>query len=361
MYDIAIIGAGPAGATLARLIGESYRVLLVDKRPFKDPSEGFSSTKCCGGLLAPDAQRMLSKLGLGLPKSVLEEPQLFVVKAVDIQQGLERYYQRHYINMDRQRFDCWLLSLIPAGVHIRTSCRLTSYSKESNCFKLTLAEENKTYYEKTSILVGADGALSRVRSQAPQSGLVPKKYFAIQEWVEGNCDFPYFTSLFDQEITDYYCWTIPKGDHLIVGAALHPKQRPSQKFELLKSKLRRYGFQFGKPVRREGAFILRPMKTRQVSTGAQGIALIGEAAGWISPSSAEGLSYAFRSALILAEALRATPEGFEKRYYEKTRELRKNIFFKNLKSLFIFNPTLRKAAMRSGLQSMQVYMRSKKA
>lgn len=357
MYDIAIIGAGPAGATLARLIGESYKVLLVDKRNLTDRPESFSSRKCCGGLLAPDAQKMLSKLGLGLPKSVLEEPQLFVVKAIDIQQRLERYYQRHYINMDRQKFDCWLLSLIPSSVDIRTNCRLKSYLSENNCFKLTLVEDNRTYVEKTRILVGADGATSRVRFQAPSRRPVPKKYFAIQEWVEGDRNFPYFTSLFDQEITDYYSWTIPKGDYLIIGAALPPKQKTSEKFKLLKSKLRRYGFQFGKTVWREGAFILRPVETKQLSTGKKGIALLGEAAGWISPSSAEGLSYAFRSALILAEALHKTPDGFEKRYYESTRALRRNIFLKNLKSHFIFNPTLRNAVMRSGLKSMEVYTR----
>jgi len=87
MFDIAIIGAGPAGATLARLIGKEVRVLLVDKRPFCDAARSFSAGKCCGGLLAPDAQRMLSEFGLGLPRNVLEGPQLFVVKAIDIQQG----------------------------------------------------------------------------------------------------------------------------------------------------------------------------------------------------------------------------------------------------------------------------------
>jgi flavin-dependent dehydrogenase len=105
MYDVAIIGAGPAGATLARLIGNQYKVLLIEKRRLPDQSEGFSAIKCCGGLLAPDAQMMLSKLGLGLPKSVLEDPQLFVVKSIDIRQGLERYYQRHYINMNRKKFE----------------------------------------------------------------------------------------------------------------------------------------------------------------------------------------------------------------------------------------------------------------
>ncbi|MHC4193479.1 MAG: NAD(P)-binding protein, partial [Planctomycetota bacterium] len=79
MYDIAIIGAGPAGTTLARLIADGYKVLLLDKRHLTDPSNTNSSRKCCGGLLAPDAQGMLSKMGLGLPKSVLVDPQLFVV------------------------------------------------------------------------------------------------------------------------------------------------------------------------------------------------------------------------------------------------------------------------------------------
>ncbi len=31
MYDIAIVGAGLAGATLARRIGKRYKVLLVDR------------------------------------------------------------------------------------------------------------------------------------------------------------------------------------------------------------------------------------------------------------------------------------------------------------------------------------------
>jgi geranylgeranyl reductase len=356
MYDIAIIGSGPAGATFARLIGERYKVLLVDKRELTIMPEDSPSGKCCGGLLAPDAQKMLSTLGLGLPKGVLEEPQLFVVKAIDIKQGLERYYQRHYINLNRQRFDCWLLSLVPSGVDIRTNCRLTSYAPENNAFKITLVKDNKTCVEKAKIVVGADGASSQVRRQSLFRHFPPKQYFAIQEWAEGDNNFPYFTSLFDREITDYYCWTIPKGDYLIIGGAFHHKQRTSEKFRLLKKKLRLYGFEFGKTVRREGAVILRPIKTQQLSSSAKGIALLGEAGGWISPSSAEGISYALRSALVLAEALQKTPDGFEKRYDEKMKALRRNIWLKNLKSHFIFNPRLRKAVMQSGLQSMKIHI-----
>ncbi|MDD4238566.1 MAG: FAD-dependent monooxygenase [Desulfotomaculaceae bacterium] len=59
MYDIAIIGAGPAGATLARLIGHQYRVLLLDKRNLDMERREDSIIKCCGGLVAPDAHVQL--------------------------------------------------------------------------------------------------------------------------------------------------------------------------------------------------------------------------------------------------------------------------------------------------------------
>jgi len=355
MFDIAIIGAGPAGATLARLIGTSYSVLLVDKRSFSDVPGPFSAGKCCGGLLAPDAQRMLSKLGLGLPKRVLQGPQLFVVKAIDIQQRLERYYQRHYINMDRQKFDSWLLSMVPSSVDTRLNCRFKSYSSEGGFFKLKFVQGDRTYVEKARILIGADGASSKVRLQASHGSFYPTKYIAVQEWVESGDNLPYFMSIFDRKITDYYCWTIPKGGYLIIGAALQPKEKTAEKFRLLKETLKSNGFQFGKTVWREGAYILRPMKTTHLLTGKDKIAFLGEAAGWISPSSAEGISYAFRSAHALAQALHTTPDGFEKRYRNKTRNLKRNISLKIMKSHFIFNPYLRKMVMNSGLQSVKLY------
>jgi flavin-dependent dehydrogenase len=354
MYDVAIIGAGPAGATLARLIAGPYKILLIDKRQLTDCPESSFSIKCCGGLLAPDAQGMLSKMGLGLPKSVLVDPQLFVVRAIDVQQHVERYYQRYYINMDRQKFDCWLLSLVPSSVDVRLGCRFKSYESDNGCFKINYVRNNNTYIEHARIVIGADGASSRVRKIAAPDRSFPKAYIGVQEWVEANTELPYFSTMFEPGITDYYCWTIPKEEYLVIGAALRPKCEVTAKFKMLKDRLRDYGFRFGKTVRRESAFILRPERTRQIYTGANGIALLGEAAGWISPSSAEGLSYAFKSALILADVLRKTPDSFEKRYYRKTRQLRRNILVKNIKSHFIYDPWLRTIVMRTGLNSMKV-------
>ncbi len=354
MYDIAIIGAGPAGATLARLVGPRYRVLLVEKKPLDAP-QTLSLGKCCGGLLAPDAQRMLSTLGLGLPKSVLQDPQLFVVRAIDVPQRLERYYQRHYINMDRLQFDRWLLSLVPAGVEVRLDCRLRACVSEGGGFRLTLSQGGTSHAETARIVIGADGAASNVRRGLRLKTPSPKRYLAIQEWVEADGNMPYFSSIFDPEITDYYCWTIPKDNFLLIGAALVPGDGATERFEVLKRKLKDLGFLFGKTVRREGTLLLRPEAAGQVSTGTKGIILIGEAAGWISPSSAEGLSYAFRSAQILAEVLHAGLENIEPRYRRATVPMRRNIFLKGLKSRVVFDASLRRIIMTLGVRSMDVY------
>jgi len=355
MYDIVVIGAGPAGATFARLVAPRYKVLLVDKRSMIDDSKGSSSTKCCGGLLAPDAQAMLSKMGLGLPRSVLVEPQLFVVRAIDVQQNIERYYQRFYINMDRREFDRWLLSMIEHSVEVRLSCEFKSYEQDNGNLKVNLVDGKNSYFEKAKMLVAADGALSRVRKQALPGHPFPRAYIAIQHWVEADSQLPYFSTLFDPEITDYYCWTIPKEDRLIIGAALQPRRDVVGKFKRFRERLQNCGFRLGTTVHKEAAFLLRPLRAQQIATALNGIAFLGEAGGWISPSSAEGFSYAFRSALILADVLRGGLDGFEKRFHQKTRTMRTNLFFKKLKSQFIYDPSLRNIVMRSGLRSLRIY------
>lgn len=80
--------------------------------------------------------------------------------------------------------------------------------------------------------------------------------------------------------------------------------------------------------------------------------MIGEAAGFISPSSAEGISYAFKSALALANALSQGIESWQDLYEKNTAKLRRNIILKNLKSPFMYNKTLRKFVMKSGLKSI---------
>ncbi|MGB4648853.1 MAG: FAD-binding protein [Acetivibrionales bacterium] len=354
MYDIVIVGGGPAGSTLARLVGDRYRVLLLEKRSFTE-NMGFVSQKCCGGLLDPDAQRMLARFGLGIPKDVLMSPQLFAVRTIDIKNRIERYYQRHYINIDRNAFDKWLESIVPPDVTIINDCIYRSCSENEGYLTVRFTHGGREYEERTKLLVGADGAFSGVRRQCFDKQPLPELYICIQEWYRADSSGRnYYGAVFDDEITDFYSWTIPKEDRIILGSALAPRGDVLRRFDLLKTRLKEYGFDFGERLARNGAYLYRPVRGSHICTGGGRIALVGEAAGFISPSSAEGISYAFRSSLALARALDQGIEGYSDRYVKNLQPLRRNIFLKNMKSPAMYNTQLRKLAMRSGLLSIDI-------
>ncbi|NLM74965.1 MAG: FAD-binding protein [Clostridiaceae bacterium] len=352
-YDIAIIGGGPAGANLARLLDRNYKVLLLDRRDLVD-GEDEKRTKCCGGLLAPDAQQMLGRMGLAVPIDVLVDPQLFLVRTIDFDNSLERYYQRFYFNMDRKRFDEWLISLVPGNVDMAMGCRFTALSEFRDGYEIAFIFKNRIYTEKAKVIVGADGAWSKVRQQIYGEKRRPvRKYIAIQEWYETEETTPHYYAIFDSQITDFYSWTISKNGKLIIGSALDPERDAKEKFELLKHKLKEYGLKFENCQKREGAYIIRPKKNDLV-TGNDHAALIGEAGCFISPSSAEGLSYAFKSSYALAQSLNEGIEGFQQRYKKRARSIARNIWLKQAKSIVMYNKTLRKLVMKSGILSSDV-------
>jgi len=260
MYDVAIIGAGPAGTTLARLVGEYCRVLLLERRPLDEPPRADAPGKPCGGLIAPDAQKALAALETPLPKSLLTETQLFAVRAVDLPSGLGRYYPRHYLNIDREKFDRWLLSLVGANAAFRARCVVRHFEDAGGHFRLSGVAGGTPFTERARIVIGADGAASLVRRLAAAlrprgtgAPPMPKRYIAVQEWFEADRPTACFWAIFDPDITDFYSWAIPKDGRLVVGAALAPGREARGRFERLKDKLGRLGFRLDRPVRRHAA------------------------------------------------------------------------------------------------------------
>ena len=114
------------------------------------------------------------------------------------------------------------------------------------------------------------------------------------------------------------------------------------------------GVRFGRSLGREGTMLYRPRRPSHIALGARRVALVGEAAGFVSPSSAEGVSSALRSASALAAALAPGLDGWAARYRAGTAALRRSVLLKNLKVPILYVPSLRRAILASGIGAVEV-------
>lgn len=370
-YDVIVVGAGPAGSTFSRIIDSTdLSVLVID-------GQTPSKKKPCGGLLAPDAQKLMAGFDFTLPKDVLVDPQIFSVKTMDLLSGITRSYQRYYLNMDRYKFDKLLQNLVPDSVeHVSAVVtkverideqvervvqiddnlenRFTNDALGSR-FIIELKSEGAVKNVRCKFIVGADGASSIVRRTFYKKPIL--KYIAIQQWFryEDPGDL-YYSCIFDPKTSESCSWLIRKNGYIIFGGCFD-KKKGREAFEEQKKRLMGFtGLKLDNPEFTEACLACRPRHMRDFVTGEDGAYLIGEAAGFISASSLEGISFAIRSGKLLAEAfidiMHNNHHNIEELYKRKTRKLRIKLMTKVIKHDILFTPVLRKLIMASGIQSI---------
>ncbi len=359
--SVLIAGAGPAGAMAAKYAGTGGRVLVVDKDDLSDPAR----EKCCGGLLNEKAQETISALGLAVPGGVLASPQVFVIRAIDLDNRMERYYPKHYINIRRGAFDRYLRKEAEknAAVEFAEKTTLVDFTVRPDGVEAVLRSENgKCTTVQADYLVGADGAGSMVRRTLEEKLAGPdepqypiRSYVALQRRYKAKEELPYHIALFDQNVTDYYSWVIPKDGELLCGSALPADKEARSRFGKFIAQLEKAGVPLGEPVGEQGCRMFRPYGPESVHTGAGRVFLAGEAAGFVSPSSEEGISYALRSGSRLGKALAAaaSPDEAAGKYRLSMAKEIAGMAVRHIKGKIMYGPTLRGLVFKTGALSIR--------
>ncbi len=344
-YDIIVIGSGPAGSNFARMVSRSYKVAVIDKSHLAN-----ERPKPCGGLLSPDAQNCLARYGLTLPKEILVTPQIFAVKTVDFNAGLIRHYQRSYLNMDRQLFDDWLRSLVPDTVD-KINGRCVKISGKLGGFTVTYKTPDGEQSATAKYIVGADGAGSLVRRTFFPNVKI-RSYLALQRWYSADNIKPFYSCIFDEKTSDCCSWSISKDGFLIYGGAF-AKKNSKDSFEAQLISAKENGFTFDDEIKSEACLVYRPKRTKEIICGKDGVLLLGEAGGFISPSSLEGISWALRCGEYAACAFNSGKDP-EQMYKRKTQGLKLKLWLKMLKCPFMYNPLLRRTVMKLGINAIKI-------
>ena len=348
-YDIIIVGAGPAGANLARFIdSHKYSVLLLDG------SDGHD--KVCGGLLSPDAQSIFARYDLCLPKDILVSPQLFSVRTIDLSNNAVRHYRRSYLNVDRKKLDCFLRGLVPDSVTVLHG-RCKRVTKSENGYEIETVNGERLFCRS---VVGADGASSNLRLSLFRHKKL-QKYVSIQQWYPAGEANPYYSCIFDNETSTGCSWIFFKDGFAVFGGAFDP-HNCREAFEVQKRKLIDLGYLDADSVanvqKTEACLVSRPRLGKGIYRGKAGAFLLGEAAGFISPSSFEGISYALASSEALADAFnRCSIDRLAKihrLYNQKTNALKRKINLRCVKRPFMYHPLLRSMVMKSGMTSIKI-------
>ena len=316
--NIAIIGAGPAGAQLAYLLSRrGADVLLFDAR---DAWE-----KPCGGGITPRALRDYDFLAeAATPRRMVSAVRLVSAQGREVTIQPRREFAI-YARADLDRL--MRRRAVEAGAKLIQS-RVERLDRSGAGWELQTARgESFT----ADFIVGADGATSATRRllgiRYPQQDFAYAVGWHMKPPAEPAAGWPDPHSTGDparvdiKYLKDYcgYLWMFPRADHLSYGiAAKNLEAKPQQLKELLLDFIAIENPSLAQELRSanhhstpRATFYAAMLPALEVESwdrvkacdAGQGWALIGDAAGFVDPITGEGIHYAMKSADLLAEAL----------------------------------------------------------
>jgi len=288
LYDVIIVGAGPAGATLGyELARKGINVLILEK-------ERLPRYKPCAGGITVKTAKLLD-----LDLSPVAQQVTYGAR-VTYQGNKEftKWYDQPLIYMVmRDEFDYFLVQRAQeAGAVAADNQRVCQL--QVNHEGVEIVTTHDTF--KAEFLAGADGANSVV---AESLGL--RKGIELGMGIEAEISVPReklikWDSLMGLDlghISGGYGWIFPKKDHLSIGIGGSLRQarrlKPGYQKVLASRDLGSYEI-----TRLRSHFL--PVRRNGMAIQQERCLLLGDAAGLVDPLTGEGIYYAIKSAKLAA-------------------------------------------------------------
>ena len=296
-WEVAVVGAGPAGAVLARQVAlHGLRVLLIDRQE-------FPRSKVCGGCLNAASLERLNDLGLGdvVPSLGGIELQRFHLAGWGIRATLDL---PGGASLSRAALDAELVRrAIAAGADFLPGFAATLGEVSEECRQLVLSSTRRTIFSSAAVVVAADGLagvlLRSGLGDAPEARGAPR--IGVSAIVAGGSSIlP--GAIYMAVGRDGYVGLVRLEDgRLNVAAALDAsglRNRPPA--ELVGHIVAQSGFEPLDGLEDAEWKGTKALRSRPRRVAHERLFGVGDAAGYVEPFTGEGVQCALDSAALLA-------------------------------------------------------------
>lgn len=298
MYDVIVIGAGPAGSSAAKeLASNGYRVLLVEK--MRIPRE-----KSCSGVLIKKSIDLVHKyFGEEIPRSVLCTPADIKGMVFTNEKGQEYRFEQEGVNIRRSSFDHWLVTKAEkAGAEVRQATAALSCEEKEDCVIVKL-KGDRMYYETAKIVIACDGAVSTIKRKLLGT---PKDFITTyQTFCRGtiDLDYHYFYAYLQPQLSEYDAWFNVKDGYLIFGVAVKDTNTIKHYYSEFRSYMSsQHNARIDAQVKTEQWVMPNIMPGCPIDFGRDRVLFAGETAGFLNPMG-EGISCGLESGYAAAQAV----------------------------------------------------------
>ena len=323
-YDVIVVGAGPAGSTAAAEMAKNgLRVLLLEEHP------RIGIPLHCSGLVTP---RTIEEAGIGedLVLNRIVGAHIYTPSGRQLSIGDGR---TRALVIDRVGLDQALVAKAQEqGAELAMGAKVAAVDREPSGISVTVDRRGTSSTVQTRLLVGADGAHSRVARALGMEGPKQWVYGLGAEGILPGADDENVQVFVGRSIAPgWFGWTIPLGEgrvRLGVGTSngLKPAECLRRVFETYADHLK--GWQ---PTRWTGGTI--PLWSRRKIVQ-DNVMLVGDAAGQVKPTSGGGIYPSLVSAKLAAgvalkalanddlseKSLRLYPRAWEKAFGREFRQ-----------------------------------------